>query len=82
MFPEKIIIPEEEVALCIVFVSLKHVEHVQAEHLVFEEPTVVVVEEMLCPSRGTFNLPTFLVVNIPYPTRKEPGVCIDEYLLR
>jgi len=82
IFPEKIIILEEVVALCIVFVPLEHVEYVEAEHLVVEEPAVMVMEEMLCPNRRTFNLPTFLVINVSYPTRKEPGVCIDEYLLR
>lgn len=54
----------------IIHVSLAYIVHVQSEHLVVKETSVVVSNEVLGPSLDAPNVASLIVVNITYTPRE------------
>lgn len=62
--------------------SLQYIQDIQAKHLIIDKPSVLISYKMGGPAMDVFHFSSPRIVQVTNTTGKEPGICIDEDLLR
>jgi rRNA processing protein Gar1 len=79
---KEVVIFVEKVTLRVVYVTLKHVEDIQDQHLIVQESAVVVVHQVLGPINQAFHLASSRIVSVPYASREQPRIGVHKDLFR
>ncbi len=82
MLAKEVVTFVEIVPLRVVHVALQHVEDIQNQHLVIQEPAVVIMKQVLRPIHQGLHLASSWIVCVTNTAREQPGVRIHEDLFR